>query len=281
MRWLNFASATEQTRWRSVLAFFVLVFILEIPFWALGALSGIGLLPGLPVAALGAFCPAIAAAILVRRESGWGGVVALLRRSFDFDRIPSGLWYLPALFLIPAITFVTYPLMRLAGIALPDWQLPTLTMIFGLIAAFFVAALGEELGWSAYATDPLQDRLGALFGALLLGAVGFAIHVVPLIQADRSVTWIAWWGVGSIATRVLQVWIYNNTLKSVFASVLAHMSLNVSWQLFPINSSAWDPAFHAPVVIAVVAIVVILWRPATLARFTPLAALAHVLSLRS
>ena len=48
----------------SVFAFFVLVFALSIPFWILGIIYPIQLLPGLPISALGAFMPALAALYL-------------------------------------------------------------------------------------------------------------------------------------------------------------------------------------------------------------------------
>jgi len=62
---------------QSPLAFFVLVFALTLPFWGLGAVTGLQLLPGLPVAGLAFVCPGLAAFILVRRTSGAAGATAL------------------------------------------------------------------------------------------------------------------------------------------------------------------------------------------------------------
>jgi hypothetical protein len=50
---------------RGPLKFFMLVFALSVPFWLIGVASGIQILPGLPVSSLGAFCPLMAASILV------------------------------------------------------------------------------------------------------------------------------------------------------------------------------------------------------------------------
>jgi hypothetical protein len=58
----------------AVLAFFVLVFVLSLPFWLIGSVTGLLLAPGLPVSALAAFSPALSAAILVYREKGGAGV---------------------------------------------------------------------------------------------------------------------------------------------------------------------------------------------------------------
>jgi hypothetical protein len=52
---------------RSVLAVFLLAILLIAPFFILGAITDWQLGPGLPVAALGTFCPMFAAMILVYR----------------------------------------------------------------------------------------------------------------------------------------------------------------------------------------------------------------------
>ena len=102
------------------------------------------------------------------------GVLDLLRRSFDFERI------------------------RAKGLA------------------FFVGALGEELGLSGYAIDPLQERWNILMASLFLGVVGVLWHLVPLLLLHRSPTWIAWWRLYAVAARILMVWLYNDIGKSMF-----------------------------------------------------------------
>jgi len=95
--------------------------------------------------------------------------------------------------------------------------------------AFLVLGLGEELGWSGYAIDPMQDRWNALPAALLLGLVWAVWHYVPLMQAGRSMAWIAWWSLSTVALRVILTWIYNNTGKSVFAAAMVHAMANFAW----------------------------------------------------
>lgn len=46
------APLVTRERGRSPPAFFVLVFALSVPFWLIGAVAGIELLPGMPVSAL-------------------------------------------------------------------------------------------------------------------------------------------------------------------------------------------------------------------------------------
>jgi membrane protease YdiL (CAAX protease family) len=59
-----------------------------------------------------------------------------------------------------------------------------------MFPVFRATALSEELGWSGYALDPLQDRWGALQAGVLLGVAWAAWHVVPVIQARRALRWI-------------------------------------------------------------------------------------------
>lgn len=71
---------------RLPLNFFLLVFVLNVPFWAIGAVTGLQLLRGVPVAALAFVCPGLAAVSLVYQENKTAGVKALLMRSFNYRR---------------------------------------------------------------------------------------------------------------------------------------------------------------------------------------------------
>ncbi len=255
------------SRSRSPLTFFLLVYALAIPFWLTGAATGIELLPGLPVAALMFVCPVTAALILVYRENKTAGLTALLKRSFDYKRIRAKVWYAPILFLMPSVMVLSYGLMRLMGSPLLVPQFPVLVAL-GMLVAFFIAALGEELGWSGYAIDPMQDRWDALQASILLGLVWAVWHIVPLVQAHRSPAWIAWWSLGTVAARIIMVWLYNNTGKSVFGVALFHAISNVCWQLFPIHGSYFDPRLNGLIMALVAAIVTVVWGHRTLARYS-------------
>jgi membrane protease YdiL (CAAX protease family) len=129
-----------------------------------------------------------------------------------------------------------------------------------------VGAVGEEVGWSGYATDRMLSRWSALEAGILLGCVMAVWHIVPLVQAHRPATWIAWWCLSAVATRVLMIWIYNNTGGSVFATILYHDMDNVSWLMFPNFGSHYDPRI-AGLILALAAVIVTLgWGPRTLTR---------------
>jgi len=253
------------SRSRSPWKFFLLVFALSIPFWFIGGVTRLQLLPGLPMSALSAFSPVIAASIFVYGENTRESIKELLSRSFDYKRIKAKVWYVPIMLLMPVVTLLSYRLTGRMGLPLPTPHFP-IFFLPGFFLVAVVAALGEELGWSGYVIDPLQDRWNALIAAVLVGLVWAVWHWVALIQAHRPPAWIAWWSVGTVARRVLIVWLYNNTGKSVFAAALFHAMSNVGWQLFPIYGSHWDPRIDGLITTFVATIVTVVWGPRTLAR---------------
>jgi uncharacterized protein len=250
---------------RSPLRFFLTVAALSIPFAWFGAVTDLQLYPGVPVAALAFVCPVSAAALLAYRENGAGAVSALLRRAFDFRRIRAKVWYLPALFVMPCVTVAAYGLLRARHSPLPAPRFPVPGSLL-LFLAFLVAALGEELGWSGYALDPMQERWSAFRASLVLGAIWALWHVIAMVEAGQSPAWLAWGCLDMLGTRVLMVWLYNNAGKSVFAVALYHASANLSVKsLFPGGSYEAERVI-AVILTGVAAVVTILWGPRTLTR---------------
>jgi len=222
------------------LAFFGLVFVLSIPLWVIGGAIGLEFLPGLPVSSLATFCPALAAAILVYRERGQPGVTELLKRAYDYKRIHSKIWYVPMIIGMPSVMFLSYWLMRVMQLPLPQPRIPIIAVPVMLLG-FFVGAVGEELGWSGYATEPIQSRWNALTAGVVLGVVWAVWHLVPFVQAHRSPTWIVWHCLVTVALRVLLVWIYIKAGRTVFGVALTHAMANLSFFLFPNYGSHYDP----------------------------------------
>jgi membrane protease YdiL (CAAX protease family) len=254
---------------RSPLKFFLLVFIISAPFRLMDDMAEQKLpLPfNLPVGALVLVCPMIAALILVYTENGSDGAKQLLKKSFDFKRIKSKVWYIPIFFLMPCIIVLEYGLMKLMGISIPNFQFPVL-MVPAFFVLFFIGGIGEEIGWTGYVTDPLQDRWSALEASIILGAVWTVWHITPWLQAQYTPIWVAGQCANSIVLRVLIVWIYNNTGKSLFAAIAFHAMSNVSeLVMFPIYGSYFDPVIAFILMAVTAAIVVFLWGSRTLAQY--------------
>lgn len=252
---------------RSLLKFYILVFALAVPFWLIGAVVEVDGLPlDLPVSALMVVCPITAAWILVRREEGPGGMRRLLTRVFDFRKITRRTWYLPSIFLMPIMLVLTYWAMRLMGLSLhePSTALLEIPILF---VAYFISAVGEEGGWTGYAVDPMQDRWSASSTGIVMGSVWGVWHIVPYIQADHPAVWVIGQTLGAIPLRILIVWLYNNTAKSMFAVIVLHTMTNVSESVFPGFSARYAPVVLGGILAIAAVIVTILWGSKTLARF--------------
>lgn len=211
-----------------------------------------------------AVCPAVAACVLTYRETGARGVRKLLGRVFDQKKIPK-LWYAPILLFMPGVMVLSYGIMRAVGTPLPRPRPPTLAAV-PLFAALFVAAAAEVLGWSGYATDRLLSRWSALHCALVLGLIWAGWHAVPYVQAQRSAAWMGWESLNTVALRVLIVCLYSNTAGSVFAAILFHAMINVSWLMFPNFGSHYDPRSTSLITACAAAIVTLVFSSRTLAR---------------
>lgn len=254
-------SAPQRSPW----TFFALVVVLSIPFLAVGALTDLTLPLGLPFAALAFVCPLLAASILTYREEGRSGPRRLLRNLIDHRALRPRKWYAPIILLMPAIYLLSYSIMLLMGLPVPD-LLPVLFIPL-LFIIFFFAAAGEEAGWTGYALDPLQAKWGALGAALIIGAVWAGWHVLPDLQAHQPWEFVAGQRSFTVLLRVLMVWIYNNAGKSVLSAILVHDLANVSfYALFP-EVGYFVPAITAAIAAVAVLIVVLLWGPRTLARY--------------
>jgi membrane protease YdiL (CAAX protease family) len=234
-------------------SFLVLVSVLVIPFLILEALFPTELLPGLPLSALGAFTPALAALILTYKHEGAASMFPFLQRSLDFQRVKNMGWFLLILLINPAIAMFAFGIMRASGVPIPNpVSLPL--VVFSLFVAFLISALGEEIGWTAYATERLLPRLGILSSGLFVGVIWSVIHFIPLIQAHRSLAWIAWWCLGTISYRLIMTWLYVHSGRSLFGVAIFHAMINLSWQLFPVQGSYYDPQIFSLLAFAVTVI---------------------------
>jgi len=252
-------------QWKPLLEYFFWVTALALPFWLFGG-DKLPLPINLPTGALVTFVPTIAAAITSYRYGGVKAVQALLRRAADYQKVRDRKWYLPALLLMPIIAVLSYALMRLTGRSLPAQVELSLLMGLTFLALFLISDIGEELGWTGFALEPLQQRWGALRASLLLGVIWVVWHIIPWIQTGNPASWIFWQGLFSVAQRVLIVWVYNGSGRSVFAATLVHVTANLGWALFPNASSHYDPLVTAAVTWLAVLAILFVWEPATPSR---------------
>lgn len=238
-----------------------LVTLLTLPFWLLGAFSGHDIAAGLPISALAVVCPAAAAFILVTVSGGWPAAIALLRQAVSFRG--SGWRFLLIVLINPALFGLSLVLSRAAGADIPAPEVSVRSL--GLLAMFLPAALLEEIGWSAYALERLQQGMRLIWAALAIGIYWAAWHLPALVQAERSLEWIAWWSVWTLGARLVMVWAYATTGRSVLPVVAYHALSNVCWQLYPVGGSHFDPQLTGLITVGLASVLV----PALAARVTP------------
>jgi membrane protease YdiL (CAAX protease family) len=267
---MNTQLSNRALKGKSLTAFFLLAFALYVP---VSIYADVQVFPNWALINFGAFIPMLVALILVYRENGTASLIELLKRPFDFKRIKSKKWYMPIFLTIPITVLGQYGLALSQGLPVSSpYFAPGMPLIFVIL---FIAAIGEELGWMGYAFEPMQERFGGLKASILLGIIWALIHIPLFTASGMSTFWIASQLVYIAATRVLFVWIYNNTGKSLFAVVVMHTLFNTVWFLFPRNEdwvSLARPVFYNPTNLALITIVLativtFVWGSKTLAKF--------------
>ncbi|QBD75888.1 CPBP family intramembrane metalloprotease [Ktedonosporobacter rubrisoli] len=251
---------------RSPLKLILLVFILSIPFWlADNFVPRLPLPIKLPVSALQFIVTLVLTCIFVYREESFAGIIRLFKRVFDVRGIKNKIWYLPIFLLNPLIMLLSYGILYLLGRPLPAEPLIPWLEIPIFFVIFFLAAACEEVCWTGYVIDPLQERWGALAASAFLGIVWALWHILPWLSIQPPL-WVAGQALSSIVSRIVIVWLYNNIGKSLIVAILFHDMKNVSEFAFPNYGSHYDPVVSSLITTVIALLVVGLWGPATLAR---------------
>ena len=256
---------------KSPLKFFIIVYALSIPLWLLGLIIDLKGLPFPITDILAAFTPTIAAAYLVYKETGRNGISELFKRIFDFHRITQKMEYSPIIGLPFLLYFAIYTIIYFADLPLSSEFNVSFQSLFGFFVLFFIGAIAEEVGYMGYVIEPMQARFGALKASVLIGISWAVWHYPSIIHQGHNAVWIAWGTLGTVAVRVLIVWIYNNTGKSLFACILFHTLLNFGRVLFPkdeIHNPLVDyPHIHYSLIAVVAVVVILLWDSKTLSNY--------------
>ena len=234
---VNLQSTVRQ---HPLLAFFILAFgftwAIEIPMqvWQIA-----------PLQFLVGWMPGLSALFVTGMIGGRSGMRALLRTLFIW-RVGVQ-WYAVAIFGFLALWFGTQalnPLFGGTGIHVPPFSM---ALVAALIAELVLRILlsSEQLAWSGFALPRLQARHSALVASLILGVIWATWHLplffVPGSQTDAG---FGVFLVGTVCTRIILTWVFNNTGGSVLLCGLLHQSINV-WTDILAPSAAASPADQA------------------------------------
>jgi uncharacterized protein len=166
-----------------------------------------------------------------------GGITALLQFIGRGLRYRIGIRYLPVIFLlIPIVTAVAYWLSTLNNSERFSLSASLQEIILTFVFLFFLGgSLQEEFGW-AFAIDGLERGWNLLIATLILGVIWGIWHLPLFLIAGTAQSVMPFWVfcITMVAARILFVWIYRRTNKSILATLLFHTSFNLSLNLFPI-----------------------------------------------
>jgi len=218
-------------RRHSLIAFFVIAFVLSWYPWIIALLRGRTSGPN----PLGPFVAAIIMTAVVSGRSGsWEFFSRLVR------------WRVGAKPYV--IVFLTPILVCLvaAGITL-CFASPTSTLSIEklrevperFLFIFLFIGLGEEPGWRGFALPQLQTRYSPLIASLILGSV-WALWHLPLVGNEFPWPIVPAFLLSLFGATFMLTWLFNRTNGSVFLPMLFHATVNTigAGLIFPLFSGA-------------------------------------------
>ncbi len=214
---------------------------------------------------------ALAAFLVTGATAGRAGVVDLLRRTFRW-RVPLR-WYLLALLGVPvAATLLAAAIYGGEALSSPPGGWPK--AVAGVVAVFALQLvlfqLAEEIGWTGFLQNRWQDRYSPLRLSVYVAFL-WAVWHVPDFFADEG------WGLAQLAVaplflavefvalffaRVLIVWLYERTGRSILLVAIFHASFDASINklsphIVPGSNTARFLLFSAVIVVAATAVIIL------------------------
>jgi membrane protease YdiL (CAAX protease family) len=177
---------------------------------------------------------ALPALLVTAATRGGAGVRDLLGRCLRW-RVGIG-WYLVALFgllaasvLVGSVFQDPAPLVALAE----RWPLLFTLFLPEVLFPFLFIQLFEEAGWTGFMQHTLQERRGPLLASVLV-APAFVVQHLPILLMDASVGLASLIIVGALVMvavffRVVVMWLYNGSGRSVLVVALFHSAYNSAW----------------------------------------------------
>lgn len=250
---------------KPLVKFYLILIVISVPFWILGAMAEelAKMLPiNLPISALMFVCPLIATIIVNYKEYKGNSIRGVMKRVFDYKKINNKRWYVPIIGLVPAVMLISFLVMKLVGMPLPKPVIPIIELpIFFIV--FLFSAVCEEIGWMGYVYEHMEDSWKVLRTGIIMGLEWGIWHAIPYFQGNHDFIWVVWQILTSVFNRILIIWIFNNSGKSIFSAVIYHTMINVSVFSFPNYGSHYEPAITAIILGIASAIVLIISKYST------------------
>jgi membrane protease YdiL (CAAX protease family) len=182
---------------------------------------------------LGTFAPSLVALTLTARTEGRAGMVALLRRIFEW-RVKVR-WYVFAVGYMAAIKVAVALVHRVVTGTWPRLGQEAWYIVVAAIAISTWTQAGEEVGWRGYALPRLGARLGFGRASVLLGAIWACWHL-PLFfipGIDKFGQSFPVYLLQVTALSVAAAWLYLHTNGSLLLVMLMHSAVNQTIGIVP------------------------------------------------
>jgi membrane protease YdiL (CAAX protease family) len=154
----------------------------------------------------------------------WGPAIAMLavtraRPGLKWRTHP--LWIVGGLLLTPALHLVATLIEVALGGAPAQWFYPPVRPEH--VAALVMFSAGEELGWRGYAHGALAERIGVIWGSLVLGALWTTWHLGMWLGGGLpSASAIAFGFIELMAGSVLIAWMFEQSGRSMWVAFALH-----------------------------------------------------------
>ncbi len=252
-------------------------------FWVVAGLMGTSIWqpPALIFFVLGGLGVLLGGVVMTRLTGGADGLRDLGRRIVDTSRI-TGRWWAVILLFFPLLTLLAGLLARLLGDTQPfdlsgiaQRITNPLSLATMVLFTFAIGPLPEEIGWRGYLLDQMQTRWSALIAGLFVGLLNWIWHAPLFIipgfgDAFRAIPPNMFqMFVVVVPAVLLYTWVYNNTGRSVLATMLFHFGGNFWGEFFGVSAQAQT----IRMVLTIIAVVFVIWwwGPASFRRKSKLA----------
>ena len=240
-------TTTIHQRNEAPLPVFFLLSLFAWVIWLSQAAYQFGFLPwapslSSPLNALTVWSPGLAAIYLTWRATGKPGIKSLFATLMEW-RV-SVRWYAVALLFPPLLWGLAFGIDRLAG---QTYELGAALLVstFSAATAFMVPvaivftlpnALGEELGWRAFALPRLQGKYGPLWASIILGLFWGFWHIpawTAWAESELSVVSLLVMIINTVPAAILFTWLFNRTQGSLLLVCLYHASITNTGYFLP------------------------------------------------
>lgn len=171
------------------------------------------------------FGPLVAAVVTVLLVGGVRHLRPLLAQLGRWRVRPH--WYLLAL-AGPLAIFGLAAALTIATGAAADIvpRVDPIQLVVTLATTLVLVGLFEEVGWRGYALPQLQQRMGSLPAALVLGLIWALWHLPELISDSSGQRPAAPFAIMVLAQSVLLTWLYLRTAGSLPIVIVAHAAID-------------------------------------------------------